>query len=135
MTLVALPQDLRAQILREARAAEMRECCGLLEGSRQDGVFRIAALHRVRNLSPDAERFEMEPQDQFAAHRAARANGAAIIGCYHSHPNGRAQPSPADQAGAEEEDFLWLIAGGEGLNAFVYSRGEFTGADWVTSSE
>jgi proteasome lid subunit RPN8/RPN11 len=75
------------------------------------------------------------PADLFRAPRAARGNGHAIVGCYHSHPGGRARPSAADAAGAGEENFLWLIAGEEGLAAFVYSRGGFTGADWVTSSE
>jgi hypothetical protein len=37
-------------------------------------------------------------------------------------------------AGAGEEDFLWLIAAGETLEAFVYLKGGFVGADWVTSS-
>ena len=132
---VELPARLRNTILEEAQAASPYECCGLLEGARQDGVFRIAALHPARNLSADAARFEIDPRDHFAAQRQARANGATVIGCYHSHPGGPAQPSAADQAGAGEDDFLWLIAGNDRLNAFVYSRGVFTGAHWVTSSE
>jgi len=131
---VALPDALRAQILREAKGVHPHECCGLVEGVREPGNFHITALHPARNLAGVPDRFEIGPQDQFAAYRAARARGHAIVGCYHSHPNGRAAPSAADQAGAGEEDFLWLIASGESLSAFVYSRGEFTGADWVTSS-
>ena len=132
---VELPAALASAIGVQARAASPRECCGLLEGVRGNGGFRVAALHPVRNLSPDAAHFAMDPQDQFAAQRAARANGRSIIGCYHSHPGGLAQPSAADQAGAGEENFLWLIAGDEDLRAFVYLDGEFFGADWVTSSE
>jgi proteasome lid subunit RPN8/RPN11 len=126
----ALAEAIRAQ----AQDANPRECCGLLEGMRGDGGFRVMALHPVRNLSSDAAHFAMDPQDQFAAQRAARANGRFIIGCYHSHPGGPAQPSAADRAGAGEEDFLWLIAGDEDLRAFVYLDGEFFGADCVTSS-
>jgi proteasome lid subunit RPN8/RPN11 len=132
MKYVLLPCVLRAQILREARAS--RECCGLLEGTRGGDRFRITALHPVQNLAREDDRFEMNPRDQIAAQKAARGNDRAIVGCYHSHPNGCAEPSAADRAGAEEEDFLWLIAAGENLNAFVYLRGEFVGADWVTSS-
>ena len=44
-------------------------------------------------------------------------------------------PSARDKNGAENENFLWLIAAGESAAAFVYSDGEFVGADWVTSSE
>jgi desampylase len=132
---VDLPAALTDAIRAQARAARPYECCGLLEGMRGDGGFEVTALHPVRNLSPEPAHFAMDPQDQFAAQRAARANGRGIIGCYHSHPGGLAQPSAADQAGAGEENFLWLIAGDEDLRAFVYLDGEFFGADWVTSSE
>jgi len=130
---VLLPGDLRAQILREAQAT--RECCGLLEGVREGDHFHVLALHAAQNLARDDDRFEMNPRDQIAAQKAARINGHAIVGCYHSHPNGRAEPSAADQEGAGEEDFLWLIATAQSLEAFVYLRGGFVGADWVTSSE
>jgi proteasome lid subunit RPN8/RPN11 len=139
MKQMTLPQDLRAQILREAQTASPRECCGLLEGMRQNGSFRVRALHPVRNLSSDPARFQMDPQNQFAAQKCARAGGAAIIGCYHSHPGGRAEPSAADRAGAGQDNFLWLIAADDELRAFVYSDGDFIGLgigdDWVTSSE
>jgi proteasome lid subunit RPN8/RPN11 len=132
---VRLPPPLAAAIAAAAIRAAPRECCGLLEGSRRDGVFIVQALHPAGNLSADADRFEIDPRDHIAAVKKARAGGAAIIGCYHSHPAGAARPSARDLAGAEEEDFLWLIAADEKLEAFVYLRGEFVGADWVTSSE
>ena len=134
MTQVALPQMLREQILREAGAAYPNECCGLLEGAQVAEGFRITALHPARNLADAADKFEIDPNDQFAAHKAARARGGAVVGCYHSHPNGRAEPSTADRAGAGEENFLWLIASNEDVKAFVYLDGRFAGADWVTSS-
>jgi proteasome lid subunit RPN8/RPN11 len=129
---------LRTQILAEARAAAPRECCGLVLGRRRHDTAVAAALHPARNLAADADRFQIDPADHFAAARAARARGRAIIGCYHSHPGGRALPSAHDLAGAGQEDFLWLIAADAALAAFVYSGGGFrglaTGADWVTSS-
>jgi proteasome lid subunit RPN8/RPN11 len=125
----ALADALRAA----ARAAHPKECCGLLEGARDGDVFRVHAVHPARNRAPRSDRFEIDAADHIAAQKAARANGHAIIGCYHSHPDGVAQPSPADQAGAAEEDFLWLIVAGEDLKSFVYRGGEFlicvTGAD------
>jgi proteasome lid subunit RPN8/RPN11 len=132
---VALPASLAANIRDAARLAFPKECCGLLEGTRDDEMFHVAALHPVRNLAGARDRFEIDPADQFAALKAARAAGHTIIGCYHSHPNGKAQPSAVDLAGAGEENFLWLIAVNEEMTAFVYLRGVFTGADWVTSSE
>ena len=134
MIRVALPDALHQQILREARAAGLRECCGLIEGTREADGFRIVALHPACNLADAPDRFDIDPRDQFAAYKTARARGRAIVGCYHSHPRGRAEPSAADLAGAGEENFLWLIASAVDLKAFVYLRGEFVGAEWVTSS-
>ena len=130
---VELAPALAAAIAAAAAAAFPRECCGLLEGLRDGEAFRVTVLHPARNLCDVPERFQIDPADHFKAQKAARANGRAIIGCYHSHPQGAAQPSSADLAGAQDEDFLWLIAGGGELNAFVYVDGGFrgcvTGAD------
>ena len=136
---VELAPALAAAIAAAAAQAFPRECCGLLEGTRDGTVFRIAALHPARNLCDDPARFLIDPADHITAQKRARAGGRQIIGCYHSHPQGPAQPSAADLAGAGENDFLWLIAAQSELNAFVYLDGDFrgcvTGADWVTSSE
>jgi proteasome lid subunit RPN8/RPN11 len=134
MTRVTLPEALKKQILMEAGHAFPGECCGLVEGLWLEGgdEFQVTALHPARNLAAAPGRFEIEPRAHIAAHRLARANGHALIGCYHSHPNGRAEPSATDLAGAGEEDFLWLIAAGDRIAAFVYRRGEFRGAGGIS---
>jgi proteasome lid subunit RPN8/RPN11 len=131
---IELPAALAGEIRHQAAAADPRECCGLLEGMRKDGNFRVTALHSARNLAMDTDRFDIDPRDHVAASKAARARGHEIIGCYHSHPDGYAQPSARDLAGAGEEDFLWLIAAGAELAAFVYLGGGFVGADCMISS-
>jgi proteasome lid subunit RPN8/RPN11 len=129
-----LPDRLRAQILSAAQAVHPNECCGLVIGTRR-GVEAVAvSLHPARNLASRADLFEIDPADHFAALKAARAVGLGVIGCYHSHPNGMAQPSATDLAGAGEEGFFWLIAAGGDVAAFVYFTGRLTGADLVTSS-
>lgn len=133
-TSVELPAALAEQIRRQAAAAGPRECCGLIEGLRWDGLFRVTALHPARNLAMDADRFDIDPRDHLAAAKAARARDHVLIGCYHSHPGGAARPSARDLAGAGEENFLWLIAAGDELAAFVYFCGGFVAADWVMSS-
>ena len=110
MTTLLLSRAHRAQIEREAREAFPSECCGLLEGAGDGEIIRITALHPARNLSSDNDRFEIDPAGHFAAIRAARANGRAIVGCYHSHPNGKPEPSARDAEGAWGEGFVWLIA-------------------------
>lgn len=107
---LALPMVLRAQIEAAARAAFPRECCGLIEGETEQGIVRAAMIHPARNVALRPDRFEIHPEDHFAALRAARARGRTVIGCYHSHPGGEPRPSATDRAGASEKDFLWLIA-------------------------
>lgn len=118
MTTLILTGVLREQIAREARVAFPRECCGLIEGN----ALRIATLHPARNISKDDDRFEIDPADHFRSLRAARANGRNIIGCYHSHPNGRAEPSVRDGDG--EDGFLWVIAAvsGEAVRLTAFQR-------------
>lgn len=146
---LTLPPALQARIEAEARAAYPAECCGLIEGVADAGVMHALALHPARNIAARADRFEIHAADHFAALKAARAHGRAIIGCYHSHPDGVARPSETDLAGGGEENFVWVIAalaqaeGPVALAAFAYSAlcflpADFSrpvGADFVTSSE
>lgn len=130
---VDLSPPLADALRASARAAHPNECCGLLEGARDGDIFRVHALHPARNLAPRSDRFEIDAVDHIAAQKAARANGRAIVGCYHSHPDGAPQPSPTDRMGAAQNDFLWLIVAGGELGCFVYRDGGFlgcvTGAD------
>lgn len=108
--MLILPDDLRAQLLAEARVALPSECCGLLEGVRDGETVTVTALHPAANVSPEPEMgFEIDPAAHFALQRALRGTGRAVVGCYHSHPNGRAEPSPRDRAGGCEDGWVWLI--------------------------
>jgi proteasome lid subunit RPN8/RPN11 len=128
MTL-ALPREFCLRIEMEARAAYPGECCGLIEGVRDGDTARALALHTARNIAAARDRFEIHPEDHFAALRAARARGHAIIGCYHSHPDGAPLPSDTDLSGAGEEGFVWLIVAlsnadaPASFGAFVYRAG------------
>lgn len=94
-----------------ARAASPRECCGLLL-SKKPGET-VDAIVEARNLADNPERrFEVDPATLLAAHRASRAGGPAIVGCYHSHPSGPPAPSLTDAAMADPTLPLWLICGG-----------------------
>jgi len=108
VTSLILADALAAQISEEARAAFPRECCGLMEGTRTGDVVHAVVLHAIHNVSPHADSFEIDPAAHLRLRRIAREAGRAIVGCYHSHPNGRANPSPRDLSG--ETDFVWLIA-------------------------
>jgi proteasome lid subunit RPN8/RPN11 len=122
---LVLPRALREQIAREARAAHPAECCGLIEGLRDEGKARALACHPTRNLAPAPDCFEIDPARQIVLLRSLRGTARAVIGCYHSHPHGRPEPSPRDLESAVEENFLWLIAAGPDLAAFVHAAAAF----------
>jgi len=138
---VFLPAALRAEIEAEARAAYPREACGLLVGKRSGERVEIFLAHPAANVAERDDRFEIDPQAQFTLLRALRGSAREIVGCYHSHPNGRAEPSPADAAGASENGFVWLIVSTRAdkivaLNAFLFDGARFRPAQLhVTSSE
>ncbi len=105
---VAIARTLLDSILAEAAATPAREVCGLLFGD----CAAISHATPAANVSPHpADSFEIDPQALFAAIRAERAGGARLVGHYHSHPNGRPEPSARDAAAAEPGR-LWLILGG-----------------------
>jgi proteasome lid subunit RPN8/RPN11 len=107
---IAISSVLLEQITANA-ASSTDEVCGLLFGSDE----RVDAAVPSINVAADPRhRFEIDPAALIAAHRAARDGGPRPIGHYHSHPSGRAVPSPRDAADAIEDDVLWLIvAAGE----------------------
>lgn len=106
---VVLAPDLRTRLVTEAEAAFPSECCGLIEGVREENLVRVRAVHPTRNLASHPDRFEIDPAAHIALLRRLRGTGRDIVGCYHSHPNGAAEPSAWDTNGAFDENFLWLV--------------------------
>lgn len=102
---VLLPEDSFRLICREAAGAFPAEACGLLigQGARIDRVLPVV------NQAADPDRFEIAPSDLFTAHRQARAEGLAVTGHYHSHPNGLAGPSQRDAEAIADLSAWWLI--------------------------
>ncbi|MEN2785101.1 M67 family metallopeptidase [Sphingomonas qilianensis] len=123
---------LLAGLLAEVRATPDREICGLLFGT----TYRIEAAAACANVAPaPARAFEIDPVALFAAHRRARAGGPAVIGHYHSHPSGRAEPSATDAASAMGDGAVWLILAGHEARAWRTARaGAFEGVALVTTS-
>ncbi|WP_240500082.1 Mov34/MPN/PAD-1 family protein [Sphingomonas montana] len=117
---VEIATGLIAELLALAAADPDREVCGILYGTPSGTDPRIDGYTVAANVAADpTTAFELDPAALFAAHRAARADGPAIVGCYHSHPRGPATPSARDIAGAEPGQF-WLILAG--TDARLYHR-------------
>lgn len=114
-----ISRALRAQILAEAAADPEREVCGLLFGTSGE----IVTAKPCANVSSDPEHsFEIDPAALIAAHKAERAGGPRLVGCYHSHPNGRTTPSAYDAGAAWGGGLVWLIVAGGVLTAWRNDR-------------
>ena len=115
-----LPDGLRARIVAEALAAFPNECCGLIEGEHASEIVRVHALHATANVNADpASGFEIDPAAHLRLLRSLRGSGHTIVGCYHSHPNGRPGPSERDRENGCEDVFIWLIAALDGAAGAV----------------
>lgn len=105
----------REAILAAARASPTVEICGLLLGR----AGRVERIVPCANVAADpARRFEIDPAALVAAHRAARVGGPGVIGHYHSHPDGRAEPSPRDAADARADGSVWIIVAADVMTAW-----------------
>lgn len=127
MKSIVISADLLARLTGEAAASPLREICGLLFGT----TDRIEAAEAARNVAEDpATRFEIDPARLIAAHRAQRRGGPVLIGHYHSHPGGRAEPSPRDKAAAEP-GMLWLIVAAGTARPWRAGASDFEALDLI----
>ena len=111
-------------MLAHAREAAPRECCGLLVGKGQ----AIERSVRARNLDDRPARYLVDPENHFAAIRAARSEGRDVIGAYHSHPASAPVPSATDIAEANSSsDFVYVIVSlvDEEIRAYRLEQGSF----------
>ena len=99
-------------IARAAERAYPEECCGLLIGRRDaDGVLRITEVAESANVAAAqrTRRFEVDPALRLSLMRRLRGTDNDIVGHYHSHPGGAAEPSAHDAAMMFEPELIWLI--------------------------
>lgn len=103
---VEISSLLLAKLQAAIAAHPHEECCGLLFGAGE----RVTDVSFAQNVAEHPQRhFELDPSHLIAAHRAARANGPAVVGHWHSHPVGTADPSPEDARCAAPDGSWWLI--------------------------
>jgi proteasome lid subunit RPN8/RPN11 len=86
-----------AAIREHAQAAYPEECCGLLLGAAARRE-EVTAVVPVENRYAEPGRgFELTPNAVACALAQERRGGQAVVGVYHSHPDGAALPSRRDE--------------------------------------
>jgi desampylase len=103
---VRISRALHDRLIDLAAAAPHQEVCGLLFGL-PGYVVDILETCNVSNAIDNS--FEIDPQNLIMAYKAERAGGPKVIGHFHSHPNGRLEPSSRDIAATAGDGALWLI--------------------------
>jgi proteasome lid subunit RPN8/RPN11 len=101
-------------IVDAAEAAYPDEACGLLVGRAEKdagaAAVHVASVAASANLaSAPGTRFEIDPALRLRLQRELRGGSTSVVGLYHSHPDGVAQPSPRDLEAAWEPDLVWLV--------------------------
>jgi proteasome lid subunit RPN8/RPN11 len=66
-------------------------------------------VYPLDNTQASATAYTIDPVGHFGALRHAERNGLELIGAFHSHPTGSAEPSATDVRLAAEPDWRWVI--------------------------
>lgn len=107
-TLLASP--LRRALVEHARDTWPEEACGLLVGV--GGAPREAV--RLTNCASDPlRRYALDPLEYMRVEHAAERRGLGVVGVWHSHPDGGAEPSETDRRAAWP-GWLYIIVGLQG---------------------
>ncbi|MBI3207682.1 MAG: M67 family metallopeptidase [Candidatus Solibacter usitatus] len=72
-----------------ARECYPRECCGAMLGVEENGVRLVKAARPMRNAFEGAQEdtYQLDPAEQLAVEKEARAQSFSVLGIFHSHPD------------------------------------------------
>lgn len=95
------------------------ETCGVLIGTVHGNIANVEKAIPITNIKRTSVTFELDPIQLYNAWNDAEKNGKEIVGIYHTHPNNTASPSLWDIKTMENVSSVWLIAGIDGMNAYI----------------
>lgn len=108
--MVEIPTGVLNAILQDCADRAPAEACGALIG-RPGGVVKTTAARALPNRAPQTHvEYRIAASDIKQLEDSARAQGANIVGFYHSHPNSLPEPSTIDIESAWP-GYVYLIAG------------------------
>jgi len=107
----------------ELEANKPYEACGVLIGTINGSIALVEKALPVTNVKRTRASFELDPKEHYDAWNEAGKNGREIIGVYHTHPVSSAVPSLWDRETMQNDNSVWLIAGADGMRAYVWEDG------------
>lgn len=96
-------------ILQHCIAGLPNEACGLLAGKTEGEEKLVTKVYLLTNIDESREHFSMDPKEQLAAVKDARANQLSMLGNFHSHPESPSRPSEEDKRLAYDSTAEYLI--------------------------
>ena len=99
------------------------EACGVLIGTTDRITAHVEKARPIRNVKRTHRSFELDPKEHYNAWNEAEKNGTEIVGVYHTHPVSSAVPSLWDRETMQNDTSVWLIAGADGMRAYVWGNG------------
>ena len=105
--MLRLPKDLYMEMVAHCIRGLPDEACGLLVGAYEGP--EVTHLFPTVNAAASAMVYEIDPKEMLGVDRAARALGADIMGCFHSHTHTDAYPSPTDVAQALDPGWHYVL--------------------------
>jgi len=111
MRTLSLSTPDREAMIDHARAGAPNEVCGVLGGRREGRETVVESVVPVPNVASEPRRrYELDAEALFAAIEGIEGQGVAVVGFYHSHPVGPAEPSATDRERATWPDRSYVIA-------------------------
>jgi proteasome lid subunit RPN8/RPN11 len=103
---IEVQSDVLVSLTSHARRDPRIECCGLLAG-RPGTITRAYPAENVAGNPTTA--YEIATEEIVHLAREIRTAGLELLGIYHSHPNGKGDPSETDIAGVGYPDAAYFI--------------------------
>jgi proteasome lid subunit RPN8/RPN11 len=96
--MIHIETDAWSAMVAHAERQYPNECCGAMLGAIDGEAKRVTRAFPIENAfdGPQAERYELRPEDLLAADREARRSGLDLVGIFHSHPDCGAYFSETD---------------------------------------
>lgn len=112
--MVNIPPRVVAGIRRHAVSLAPSECCGGLIGRMAGNRIEVRAVIPLENAAPEPGQYLIEASTVLRLERHAVCAGMHVVGFYHSHPSGCAEPSATDLALASPGYLYVIVQPGEG---------------------
>ncbi len=108
--MIALPAAVRDRIVEAATEGAPEEVCGVLGGEFGADWSRVRSAYRATNVADEPRRrYRIDPEESLELFERIEDRDEAIVGFYHSHPRGPAEPSPVDREAAAWPDRSYLL--------------------------